>query len=155
MEGWGKFVIDSSGYFSAVSDYGNYAFQWSAFGEGVDFRDFLCSLNSDYLMGKLGRRDWFDSTKTHGKIKRIIIEMRKDGSVTKEAARDVWEDMPNPCDTETDYREYLEGKWGFFQDLCGIMDYDFPPDLMAFATRLYPRLVGEMRQEIKKEKGEL
>lgn len=144
-EGWGKFVIDESGYFSVVSDYGNYAFQWSAMGEGVDVRDFLSGLDSDYLMGKLGRRNWFDSVATHKKIKRLIIEMRKDNNATKEKAREAWRDIPEQYEFENTYREYLEEHWSFFQDLCGIMDYDFPPDLRAFAKKLYPRFVDSMQ----------
>src|ERR1700729_2369572 len=59
-EGWAVVVIDTKdGYFSTVSDYGNYSFQWNAIGEGNEFRKFLIGLQPDYLHGKLmqGRPD--------------------------------------------------------------------------------------------------
>jgi hypothetical protein len=50
--GLGYFLIDSSGMFTCVTDYGNYAYKWSDWGPR-DFRSFLCGLSSDYLCGKL------------------------------------------------------------------------------------------------------
>lgn len=42
-QGWGIFLLTSDGMLAVVSDYGNYAFRWSAFGEG-DFRHFVMKL---------------------------------------------------------------------------------------------------------------
>lgn len=48
-------VLAADGYFSAVSDYGNFSFAWRAFGykDGRDFRDFLSGLGVDYFGEKM------------------------------------------------------------------------------------------------------
>ena len=91
--------------------------------------------------------------KTKESIKRLIIEQRKENGTTKEEAREVWDSMPNSCDGQRAFMEYLEENWKFFQDISGIMDFDYPPDLMAFAKRLYPRFVKELKKEMLIEKG--
>ncbi len=53
----GTFVIGSDGYFSCITDWGNYVYFWNNFGDR-DFRDFLCSLSADYVMGKFGSGTW-------------------------------------------------------------------------------------------------
>ena len=63
--GWlGDVVITSDGMFSAVTDWGHYAFQWRSFG-GSDFRDFLCGLNEQYFSRKmyLSNADFFSGSK--------------------------------------------------------------------------------------------
>jgi len=54
--GWAKILLDSTGIFAAVSDWGNYAFVWSAWKHGQeDFRTFVAELEKDpdYAAGKL------------------------------------------------------------------------------------------------------
>ena len=142
-QGWGKFSLDSSGYFSAVSDYGNYAFQWTSFGEGVDFREFLSSLDADYLMGKLGRRDWYDGDATVLAIRKRVLELRRDRSITKDVAADVWaaieDDLEGNPDSPESAHNFI-GKFDCMADEWEICRYDFPPDLKAFAEKLMPRL---------------
>lgn len=53
-EGWAVIVIDMNGFFSTVSDWGNFAFNWLNTGED-DFRKFLLDLEPDYLADKLGK----------------------------------------------------------------------------------------------------
>ena len=57
-EGYAYIVIDTdAGFFSTVSDWGNYAYRWSH--PGCEFRKFLVGLEPDYLLRKLmsGRPD--------------------------------------------------------------------------------------------------
>lgn len=66
-EGWAVVVIGSDGYFSAVSDCGNYAHLWSHHG-CADFRQFLIRAVEDweYFARKLSNehdfRDWSEET---------------------------------------------------------------------------------------------
>lgn len=46
-EGWGSFVLRSDGYFSAVTDFGNYAYRWLNHGHD-DFREFWLENRWDY-----------------------------------------------------------------------------------------------------------
>jgi hypothetical protein len=73
---WAHIVIATEiGFFSAVSDYGNYSYIWVE--PGMEFRQFLCGLNVDYLRGKL-LHGWlneglvFDSHATAAAIKDAI-----------------------------------------------------------------------------------
>jgi hypothetical protein len=45
-------VITSDGMFSAVSDYGNFAFSWRSIGDRT-FEDFLIGLGEDYFESKM------------------------------------------------------------------------------------------------------
>lgn len=51
--GWlGQVVITTDGLMAAVTDYGNFSYTWRCFGE-MDFRAFLCSLNTHYFSDKM------------------------------------------------------------------------------------------------------
>lgn len=52
--GWlAQIVITSDGMFSAVSDWGNFAFAWRSSYKEKTFKDFLMSLHSDYFASKM------------------------------------------------------------------------------------------------------
>jgi len=145
-EGWGKFVIDDTGYFSVVSDYGNYAFQWSAFGD--NFKEFLTRLDSSYLMGKLeGSCRWFDREATALSFGREIINLRKEKTITKEEARDMWDEIEAHSD-EREFGDFVGDHWKHFQDGYYLLQYDHSPQMRGFAERLYPRFVEELKKEI-------
>lgn len=90
-EGWAVIVIDSRGFLGIVSDYGNFAYHWDSFGD--DFRRFLAGLDWHYLHRKLMHgRDGrvYDGRATLEAIKKLIIEYRRAGELTREQARDEW-----------------------------------------------------------------
>ena len=64
-EGWATFVIGSDGYFSAVSDYGNYSYYWPHHG-CTDFRQFLVRAprDWDYFAKKLNPMRGYAVNKT-------------------------------------------------------------------------------------------
>lgn len=158
-EGWGKFIIDSTGYFSCVTDYGNYAFQWTAHGDG-DFREFLIGLDDDYLMGKLraNRKD-FNLEATLKNMKTSAKEARRKTqrkeimdpeiwAVDKEYMREVW-DAIEAASSEYECTKVIDDHYRAFPDACEIMVYQTPYDLQAFAKRLMPRFRAMVREELK------
>ena len=48
----GQIVLTSDGMFASVTDYGNLSYAWRAYSD-KDFRQFICSLNTDYFATKL------------------------------------------------------------------------------------------------------
>jgi hypothetical protein len=51
-EEWlGQIVLTSDGLFASVTDYGNLSYAWRSYGK--DFREFICSLNTQYFGSKL------------------------------------------------------------------------------------------------------
>jgi hypothetical protein len=47
----GNVVINKDGFFGAVTDWGNFSYQWNSF--GGDFEEFLLSLNVHYFTDKM------------------------------------------------------------------------------------------------------
>lgn len=90
-EGWAVVVIDSRGFLGVFSDYGNYAYHWTHFGD--DFKKFLAQLDWDYLYGKLMQlRDArvYDGSATLANIRNRIVELRREGQLTYDEAREEW-----------------------------------------------------------------
>ena len=162
-EGWAIIVIDTEvGFFSTVSDWGNWAYRWTHPGE--DFRRFLSNLEPDYLAGKLlGPRDdrkVYDDRKT----RRLIFERLREM---------VWEAYDRGADWRHDpdyvrerdlYREHKR-EHGFYDnpdfdawareteleevwDLRGLV---WNRECWSFVTKIYPRLQKMLKDEIAAE----
>jgi hypothetical protein len=149
LEGWGIFVLDSTGYFSAVTDYGNYAFLWTHHGF-EDFREFLMGLDKDYLCSKLGKRS-YDGDLTLDNIKDQILQLRRDGTFTKEKAREEWDLLEyNNLENEVEFSNWL-GETSI-DEAWELARSSYGPDMEAFVTRLYPRFVKELKYDLVKDK---
>ena len=150
--GWAKFIIDDDGYFSVVSDYGNYAFHWTAFGD--DFREFLLDISPDYLMGKLSNgKMCFDLEGTKARIFEHIKEYRRDSYIKKDEAREMWDEI-EVLDSEHDLHSYFENNSSdIFEEWWDMFRQDYPADLKGFATWVYPRFVAMLKAELAAEGG--
>lgn len=146
-EGWAIIHIDSNGFLGVVSDYGNWAYHWSAFGN--DFKKFLEGLDWSYLYGKLMQgRDAkiYDGEATLRAIQRHILERRRQRRLTAELAREEWELAK---DSEIDHR-FSDGFSLWFRetqlpdahDLYETMD---EPQCRAFCEKVWPRFVEALR----------
>lgn len=91
-EGWGIFLLDSTGMFCAYTDYGNYCYKWTYHG-CKDFRSFVLQIchkgESDYVLGKLvgPNNKEYCAEGTLQNIKEAICEQRHQNRLTKAAAR--------------------------------------------------------------------
>jgi hypothetical protein len=126
--GWGVFVLDSTGFFSASTDYGNYMYHWPQSFNG-DFREFvaynLCRSDDDYILRKVFREGLkggkeYDAGTTRRNVKQHILYYRKgdfintvDGrkrlnNYTKEEARELWDAMVtnDELDNEHNFDEW-------------------------------------------------
>ena len=149
-QGWGSFMLDSTGMFAAVTDYGNYSFRWGQHGKR-DFRKFIADagLSQGYMLSKLapsGGRE-YQGGETAENIKSAIIRRRWNRYLTEEQAREEWE-LVESCDLE-----YKEGfhEWYNQTTLADAHEYsvyDYALDEKAFAEELLPRLVEELRTEL-------
>lgn len=84
-EGWAIILIGSDGFFSAISDFGDYCYFWSHHG-CKDVRQFFlnCVKEVDYFAGKLSGGDReYDGDATYAGIAEYLEEMRKEKSWTK------------------------------------------------------------------------
>ena len=90
-DGWAVFLFDSRGYFSVISDYGNYSHLWSSFGD--DFPRFLVGVSAGHVLCKFARpvmERGVDVDKTAKGIKKHILQERRLGNLSREEARNEW-----------------------------------------------------------------
>jgi hypothetical protein len=149
LSGWGIFLLDSTGMFAAVTDYGNYAFKWSNWGPG-DFRKFVIGLSPGYLLGKVAKVE-HDGEATLKSVKEYILECRRDGEWSKEEAREEW-DLLAECDGLDSIpactRWYDATK---ISDAGEFMSEGYDMDARMFAEKLMPRLAEALKQELEKQ----
>lgn len=166
-EGWALIVLSNDGYFSAVSDYGNYSFWWSHHGM-PDFRLFLLRAERDwdYFAGKLSHGKVYDGEKTYENVKRYILECRLEqgreenagrvctGQWTREFAREEWGRLHDDVEevrTIADYTRWLERTE--ILEAWHIYAYaeSYPGDVKAFCQKTLPRLGRILKEDLARE----
>lgn len=150
-QGWGIFLLDSTGMFAAVTDYGNCAFKWSHHG-CKDFREFIAKIkpekHNEYYIKKLfGGKDTFDGERTVKEIKRHILETRHMGDYSKEFARKEWELVEYYSDM-CDVGFYNWCEQTNISDAHEFSNYDYSLNLKLFGSELLPRLAVLLREEL-------
>ena len=142
--------LGADGFFSTVSDYGNYGHWWGSTGRD-DFRDFLCGTSADYLVGKFSPEWEMDPDASEIEVKKCIIRLRREGTLTADEARAEWELLSYVRDGD-------DGGWWANTDLG---KHAWPADLwlqrrspqaVAFVEKVMPRLVLMLRAEMAAEK---
>jgi hypothetical protein len=135
--GWAIIVVGSDGYFSACSDYGNYAFIWGSPGV-ADFREFLVGAQKDphYFVGKLSHGQKYDGDATVRMYKEEILRMRGELAMSKEDAREEWDRLDNSdLDNVIGFKEWMDEtklefawEWGYQES--------HSPQVHAFVERI-------------------
>ena len=166
-DSWAEVVLSSNGFFATVSDYGNYAFAWRHFGP-EDFRAFFIGLDAAYVHGKItgcsGRaRHVYDPDESLRAIKGIIIRQRRHNQITREAARDAWDELEEygwlvEAGEWTEWAMHSKGSADLeinVHDLYEEAYYTKPePESWAFVTKLLPRIQERVRAELTGAGGE-
>jgi len=151
--GWGIFVIASDGYFSCVSDYGNYAFRWTAIGEGRDFRDFLAQIGSDYLLSKISPGPTYDGDLTEKNVLALIQKQLEEGLIDEDDAERERELLREESHLENEIHFY---RWSeetaIEHDVSEIYETSHPSDVIAFCEKLLPRFQAALRAELAEER---
>jgi hypothetical protein len=151
IEGWGIFLMDSTGMFAAYTDYGNYCFKWTHHG-CKDFREFIVKAykSYDYILGKLTSKV-YSGKKTVKGIKEHILEYRRNNWFDKKFARQEWDliNETEDMDSEHGFNEWYENT--ALDDASEFYATDWTPQAKAFAKKLMPRLAEVLRQELIKE----
>lgn len=150
-EGWVIAFLDSTGCFTALSDWGNVAYRWNARGWGPgDFRQFLLSCDDYYLTSKLGQgRQEYDPEKTLQSVKEYIIEQRKSRRWDKEDAAKEWDRLDTYSNLES---EFDFGHWVSATEIGDAAEFysqKYVSDVSAFIKHAMPRLREVFRAELK------
>jgi hypothetical protein len=145
--GWAVIIIDSTGYFSCVSDFGNYAYWWTSIGV-PDFRTFLCGLDKSYLCSKLNARKVWDGDGTLRNVQKCIEEGGYDPA-TEKSERALLEEYD--LTEKFDFYQWLQETE--IQEAWRLESSCPDPDTIAFAECVYPRFVELLRAELAAEDG--
>ena len=154
LEGWAIIVLGSDGFFSAVSDYGDYAYLWRHHG-CADFREFLLRAERDwdYFLGKLSPAKTYDGEETVRAIKRSILDARRSRRMSKSTAWREWELIE-----EHEVEEYEAGftRWYDETDLGDAHELrrtSHDSDAVAFVRKTMVRLAEVLRTELEAERA--
>lgn len=154
-EGWAVVVLDlKDGYFSTVSDWGNYSYMWTNIGTGLDFRQFLCSTAPESFWGKItqGREAWVWNIEATQKAMQLTLDAMlvagKIGTETMEEARDLlssvedWSSLESwTSDLELDYQDWVDAPV-----------FKREEQSWSFVEKVLPRLRVLMQEEMAAEK---
>ena len=95
-------------YVAVISDWGNFGHLWSHCGSPPE--DFLFDLERSYAMGKfLGDKlNQYDGEGTLAEVRRWLLELRREGDIDKEQAREVWDHIEdNSSEIESGIHEMV------------------------------------------------
>lgn len=151
-EGWGIFLLDSTGMFAAVTDYGNCAYRWTHHGE-EDFRKFLQSGSWGYYLSKLFPHEYeYDQDGTLEAIKQRILRRRFERYMDEDQAREEW-DLLEKYDNLYSSADFT--RWYDETSLVDAEEYyrqDYSASAKAFCYKLLPRLSEMIEKELESEK---
>ncbi len=150
-EGWGIFLLDSTGLFSCVTDYGNYSFRWTHHGMD-DFRKFFDRNSYGYILNKLhlgcGKTQELDAEATLKNIVKYILEARRDGSIDEDFARSEYDHV---WSCYNDYDDGMFDPWYYGTEIDDAYEYrclDYSPDDKALRDNLLPRLTEAIQKDL-------
>lgn len=164
-EGWAIIILGSDGYFSAVSDFGNYAYRWTAHG-CRDFREFILGIGVDYLVSKISPGTEYSGECTHQRIVEEIIRRRREGSAYgnarrprglfgKSEAREEYEllrDSDVQGGSILEFAEWMkETRLNDQGEAYELAVYRSDPQAVAFCEKVIPRLQELIRREIRSQ----
>ncbi|QRK06029.1 hypothetical protein JQX13_38780 [Archangium violaceum] len=165
--GWAVILMDSTGVFSAVSDWGNFGHWWSHHGH-KDFREFFLGKDfarwPSYCAGKFRPEQVYDEEKTFQGIRRRILEWRRDGSLSKEEARREWDHFVEvACGqhfmewkdvnsiSKEDFHEWYDGTG--MPDASECAYYGDDPQAVGFVQNILPLLAQAIEAELAAERS--
>ena len=152
---WAIFSIDEKiGMMQCISSYGKWSYAWPNHGRKT-FKHFILELERDYeyLLRKVSD-PVFDFDKSIAYWKRHIIELRRDGSCTREVARNAFEVIDNLEHDDAGYCAAIlnessviyDADQNFWELLGGVKEY--PYDAIVFAKTIWPMLCKIIRDEL-------
>lgn len=149
---WPRDDGGSSGYISVVGSFGSFGHYFG--NTGGDFRAFLCGCDRYYLTGKFFglQARVFDCDKTVEALKRRLIAWRRDNTINREDAREMF-DAVNEAggnNSEEAFWMQLSGDMPRFYDLEIYMlgERVMNPQAVGFFDDIWPGFVAELQSEL-------
>ncbi|PEW58499.1 hypothetical protein CN448_31425 [Bacillus cereus] len=150
-EGWGVFLFDDTGIFTAITDFGNFSY-WFETWKGESMKDFLSSRRPDQILCKIANEDVIDIDRTIEYIKENLLMDRRTMTFTEEEAREEWkliqelqEDLDNFSNDVAFQYWYEKTKIQFDDGFCR---YKYPSAAVRFCNETFVRLQEKIRLEM-------
>lgn len=151
-EGWGVFLLDRSGIFTAVTDFGNFAY-WFSLRENESVEEFLLSTRPDQILCKIANEDVVDIEETIKYIKENLLYDRREGRFTEADARAEWKLIE---ELQVDLDEYSNDvAFQYWYDKTkiqfddGFYQYKYPSAAVRFSNETFVRLQEKLKSELK------
>lgn len=144
-EGWAKVMLREDGFFSAVSDYGNYSYMWFAHGED-DFRKFFLRVDWDYIVRKLNPERITNSVESFKNVKNALLELRRAGGMSKEKAREALEHIQQFNGRDWDEFVRDPDTYDYFPEAWEFTVTEYHADVVAFAKIIVCRRLRALIQ---------
>lgn len=143
---------ERGGYYllSIEGSYGNgFAYAWTH--PGKPFKAFLCNVDQWYLGNKLcsGDPQELNGEKTTAAIRRYICERRREGDLTREAARDAWD--TSSIEDSHDFSIWYAHDSDWCSDPTEFAVYSDGPRMRDFAAlhkAFWHMFVADLKEEI-------
>lgn len=150
-EGWGIFLLDRSGIFTAVTDFGNFAY-WFSLRENESVEEFLLSTRPDQILCKIANQDVVDIEETIKYIKENLLYDRREGRFTEADARKEWKLIEELQEDLDEYSNDVAFQYWYdkthiqFDD--GFYQYKYPSAAVRFSNETFVRLQEKLRAEL-------
>lgn len=155
---------EATGAFLCHSDFGSFCYTWPPQYRSESLKRFLSRLDRGYFMEKTRGQSWmqFSPEATLASMYHTILRNRRDGSITREAARKVWDALRYADDDQlggpvsVDWflhavveDDDLRGMFGL--DLTDLPRNEPAPDCAGFWTEIWPKFLEQIAPEIEAE----
>lgn len=151
---WADITIDAGekgGRIMIASDFGTWQNYWSS--PGDSFKQFLMSLNMEYVADKFGADRHFDQAATLCGYRARILEIRKQEGLTAEHARKLFDQCKGLEDYthENEFCMELRGSHELmrFFDHCPDLSRDTTPGFKRFWKSVWPAFLDMLKEELK------
>ncbi|MCC2473549.1 hypothetical protein LKL98_21245 [Bacillus pacificus] len=151
-EGWGVFLLDQSGVFTAVTDFGNFA-HWFSLRENESIGEFLLSRRPDQILCKIANEDVVDIKETIKYIKENLLNDRREGRFTEAYARAEWKLIE---ELQEDLEEYSNDvAFQYWYDKThiqfdeGFYQYKYPNAAVRFSNETFVRFQEKLKEDLK------
>lgn len=155
--GWAILVIGSDGYFSAVSDHGNFSYIWSA--PGMEFRRFLTRCDPCYFRSKITHcreSEVWDQDQVEKNIRLRLAKMVADGHMSQRAADMAFDEAEGNMGSGDALWSWA-GEMSLPDEFCvyeGIAATRPETWSLQFSTRVLPRFQALLREELAAESAQ-
>lgn len=137
------------------TSFGTVGYYWSSMGGPAAW--FLNKIDNGYLIGKLwmGNSSVLDVDKALKQLRAEIIKERKAGDLTKENARDRWNDLSGCEDSELEFNVLVRNTdwlWSIMTEGGGNYGQTTNQQAIGFCRDLWPSFLEQLKADVEASK---